>query len=214
MSRRIKKSTIRRLRGRSRISRLTEEERQRILLTCNEWEFPALSPGQIVPIVADRGLYICTDCSFYRVLHPHRQAHRRGRACLRRGAPPSPRLRSEGAESDLEIGHHLLAHHCSWGVDVPLPGGRCLEPQNRGLGCHRAGRRSYISGDLISRACLRECMGLWRPQPLMLHAYNGKAMRAATLESRLEELGLLRSFSRPRVSNDNPFSESLSRTLK
>jgi len=34
-------------------------------------------------------------------------------------------------------------------------------------------------------------------------------MRAATLESRLEELGVLRSFSRPRVSNDNPYSESL-----
>ena len=39
-------------------------------------------------------------------------------------------------------------------------------------------------------------------------------MRAATLESRLEELGVLRSFSRPRVSNDNPYSESLFRTAK
>jgi len=45
--------------------------------------------------------------------------------------------------------------------------------------------------------------------PLILHADNGTAMRAATLESRLEELGVLRSFSRPRVSNDNPYSESL-----
>jgi transposase InsO family protein len=48
----------------------------------------------------------------------------------------------------------------------------------------------------------------------MLHADNGNAMRAATLESRLEELGVLRSFSRPRVSKDNPFSESLFRTVK
>ena len=39
-------------------------------------------------------------------------------------------------------------------------------------------------------------------------------MRPATLERRLEELGLLRSFSRPRVSNDNPYSESLFRHLK
>jgi hypothetical protein len=49
---------------------------------------------------------------------------------------------------------------------------------------------------------------------LILHADNGNAMRAATLESRLEELGVLRSFSRPRVSNDNPYSESLFRTVK
>ena len=39
-------------------------------------------------------------------------------------------------------------------------------------------------------------------------------MRAATLESRLEELEVLRFFSRPRVSNDNPYSESLFRTVK
>jgi transposase InsO family protein len=39
-------------------------------------------------------------------------------------------------------------------------------------------------------------------------------MRAATLESRLEELGVLRFFSRPRVSNDNPYSESLFMTVK
>ena len=39
-------------------------------------------------------------------------------------------------------------------------------------------------------------------------------MRGATLEVRLEELGVLRSFSRPSVSNDNPYSESLFRTVK
>jgi len=39
-------------------------------------------------------------------------------------------------------------------------------------------------------------------------------LRGATLESRLEEMGVLRSFSRPRVSNDNPYSESLFRTVK
>jgi transposase InsO family protein len=71
-----------------------------------------------------------------------------------------------------------------------------------------------IAADLVSRACLRERISKGRQQPLILHADNGNAMRAATLESRLEELGVLRSFSRPRVSNDNPYSESLFRTAK
>ena len=71
-----------------------------------------------------------------------------------------------------------------------------------------------IAADLVSRACLRERISKGRKQPLVLHADNGNAMRAATLESRLEELGVLRSFSRPRVSNDNPYSESLFRTVK
>ncbi len=71
-----------------------------------------------------------------------------------------------------------------------------------------------IAAALVSMACLRERISKSRKQPLILHADNGNAMRAATLESRLEELGVLRSFSRPRVSNDNPFSESLFRTVK
>lgn len=73
---------------------------------------------------------------------------------------------------------------------------------------------AQIAADLVSRACLRERISKGRPQPLILHAYNGNAMRAATLESWLEELEVLRSFSRPRVSNDNPYSEALFRTVK
>ncbi len=54
-----------------------------------------------------------------------------------------------------------------------------------------------IAADLVSRACLRERISKGRKQALILHSDNGNAMRAATLESRLEELGVLRSFSRP-----------------
>lgn len=70
-----------------------------------------------------------------------------------------------------------------------------------------------IGADLLSRICLRERISKGRRQPLILHADNGNAMRVARLESRLEELGLLRSFSRPRVSNDNHFSALLFRTV-
>ena len=80
---------------------------------------------------------------------------------------------------------------------------------------------AQIAADPVQRACLEERYR--RPsgfgshqchQPLILHADNGNAMRGATLETRLEEMGVLRSFSRPRVSNDNPYSESLFRTVK
>ena len=79
-----------------------------------------------------------------------------------------------------------------------------------------------IAADLVQRACLKERYrrpsGFGSHQchqlPLILHADNGNAMRGATLESRLEKMGVLRSFSRPRVSNDNPYSESLFRTVK
>ena len=73
---------------------------------------------------------------------------------------------------------------------------------------------AQVAADLIGRACIRERISKRRQQQLTLHADNGGAMRSATLEVRLEELGVLRSFSRPRVSNDNPYSEALFRTAK
>jgi len=84
--------------------RLTDEERQRILLTCNEPEFAALPPGQIVPVLADRGLYNSfgedfvygSERSFYRVLHAHGQAHRRGRARPPQVPRPVPRMEARG----------------------------------------------------------------------------------------------------------------------
>ncbi|MFN9871929.1 MAG: helix-turn-helix domain-containing protein, partial [Cyanobacteriota bacterium] len=76
--------------------RLTDEERQRILLTWNQPEFAAWPPGQIVPTLADRGLYIGSERSFYRVLHDHGQAHRRGRARPPQQPRPVPRLEARG----------------------------------------------------------------------------------------------------------------------
>ena len=78
--------------------RLSEEERQRILLTCSKPEFAALPPGQIVPVLADRGLYIGSERSFYRVLHSHGQVHRRGRARPPQEPRAVPRLRAAGPD--------------------------------------------------------------------------------------------------------------------
>ena len=71
-----------------------------------------------------------------------------------------------------------------------------------------------IAAELVSRACLRDQISKGRRQLLILLSDNGNAMRASTFESRLEELGVLRSFSRQSVSNGNPYSDSLFRTVK
>ncbi len=76
--------------------RLSVEEGQRILLTCNEPQYASLPPGQIVPDLADQGIYIGPERSFYRVLHANSQLHRRGRARLPQEARPVPRLKAKG----------------------------------------------------------------------------------------------------------------------
>jgi putative transposase len=52
------------------------------------------------------------------------------------------------------------------------------------------------------------------PGKLVLHADNGGPMKGSTLLATLQRLGVVPSFSRPSVSDDNPFSEALFRTLK
>ena len=197
--------------------RLSEEERQRILLTCNQPEYAALPPGQIVPALADQKLFIGSESSFHRVLHQGGQCHRRGRARLPQEPRSVPRLRADGPNQ-------------IWSWDISF-----LPTTVRGVWLYlylvvdvwsrkvvawdvAEVESAQIAADLMQRACLmeryrrpsgfgsRQC----RQPPLILHADNGNAMRGATLE----EMGVLRSFSRPRVSNDNPYSESLFRTVK
>jgi len=61
-------------------NKLSVEERDLIVATCNAEEFASLPPSQIVPRLADQGQYIASESSFYRVLREHGQNHRRGRA--------------------------------------------------------------------------------------------------------------------------------------
>ncbi len=67
------------------------EEEARILEVCKAPEFASKPPGQIVPALADRGEYIASEHTFYRVLHRHRLAAHRGRARTPRArkAPPT-----------------------------------------------------------------------------------------------------------------------------
>ena len=195
------------------VHRLSEEERQRILLTCNQPEYASLPPGQIVPALADQGLYIGSESSFYRVLHQAGQCHRRGRARLPQEPRSVPRLRADGPNRVWSWDISFLPTTVR-GVWLYLY--LVVDVWSRKVVAWDVDEREdpAIAADLLSRACLRERISKGRQQPLILHADNGNAMRAATLESRLEELGVLRSFSRPRVSNDNPYSESLFRTVK
>ena len=64
------------------------------MLTCNQPEYASIPPGQIVPALADLGLYIGPESSFYRMLHAHGQVHRRVRARLPQEPHPVPRLRA------------------------------------------------------------------------------------------------------------------------
>src|SRR5690606_14149259 len=61
-------------------NKLSAPERQQVLDTCNSTDYAHLPPSQIVPRLADHGIYIASEATFYRVLKAHDQCQRRGRA--------------------------------------------------------------------------------------------------------------------------------------
>jgi putative transposase len=147
------------------------------------------------------------------VLHAHQQVQHRGRARPPQEARPVPRRRADGPNQlwSWDITYLPTSVRGIW-LYLYL----VVDVWSRKIVAWDVHERedAQLAADLISRACIRERISKQRQRRLILHADNGSAMRAATLEVRLEELGVLRSFSRPRVSNDNPYSEALFRTAK
>ena len=70
---------------------------------------------------------------------------------------------------------------------------------------------SDLASEVMRDICVRENIA---PQQVVLHSDNGSPMKGATMLATLQKLGVIPSFSRPACSNDNPFSESLFKTLK
>jgi putative transposase len=191
--------------------KLSVAEREAILTVCHEARFASLPPSQIVPRLADEGCYLGSESSFYRLLHEADQQHHRGRA----GAPQ----RREPAT------HQACGPHEVWCWDVSyLPSGICglyfylyliLDLYSRKIvGWEVQAEESGEHGAaLVRRTALSEGIATYQ-QPLVLHADNGSPMKSSTLLATLQWLGVQPSHSRPRVSNDNAYAESLFRTCK
>ncbi len=191
-------------------NRLSEAEREHIVALCNRPEYASLPPCQIVPALADRGEYVASESTFYRVLREAGQANHRGRAQLprRRARPKSYRATGPNQVWSWDITYLASAIR---GVFYRLY--LVLDIYSRkvvGWEIHERESAAHAA-ELVRKTCLAE--GVTRPG-LILHADNGSPMKGATLLATLQQLGVVASFSRPAVSNDNPYSESLFRTLK
>ena len=191
-------------------NKLSAAERAAILEVCNSEEFASLPPSQIVPKLADKEQYLTSEASFYRILRADGQQQHRGRAKppVRRKPPTSYQ-----ATAPCEV----------WTWDITwMPGPVAgmffylylivdiFSRKIVGWEVHERESADHAAV-LIRKAVLAEgCTA----RPLVLHADNGSPMKGATMKTTMEKLGITASYSRPRVSNDNPFSEALFRTCK
>ena len=190
-------------------NRLSEEERAAILAILTSERFRELPPSQIVPALADEGVYVASEASFYRLLREEKLlAHRES---------SRPRQNSRPQE------HVATGPNQVWSWDItylrsPVRGQfyylyLVVDVWSRMITAWRVEEieSSELAAQMIHQACLR--YGVDRDQ-LVIHSDNGGPMKGVTLLAMLQLLGILPSFSRPRVSEDNPYSEALFRTLK
>jgi putative transposase len=189
--------------------KLSAKERALVLATANRPEYRNLSPRQIVPLLADSGEYIASESTIYRVLREAGQlAHRQHARPARRHRP-----KEHVARGPNEV--------WSWDITYlrgPIRGSffylyLIVDIWSRKIvGMSLRHEESAVHArDFIEQAIARE--GVDRGK-LVLHADNGGPMKGSTLLATLQRLGVVPSFSRPSVSDDNPFSEALFRTLK
>ena len=190
-------------------NKLSEQERAAVIEVCTSAEFCDLSPSQIVPRLADRGEYLASEATMYRILREERLLAHRART-----KPPKKRVLPT---------HQATAPNMLYSWDITF-----LPTRVKGMFF-----KGYLFMDIFSRKivgarvhfeesselaallfkdiCREEAIP---PGTLVLHSDNGSPMRGASLTATLAQLGVASSYSRPSVSNDNAYSESLFKTLK
>lgn len=190
-------------------NKLTQEQRDMVIATANDAVYRDLPPCKIVPLLADAGYYIASESTFYRVLRVENQLKHR--------------LRSRPAKHNRPHEYAARGPNKVWTWDISY-----LPTQVAGLyfylyiivdiysrkivgfSVHTEELAEHAS-NLITQACLDENVS---QNQLVLHSDNGSPMKGATMLVTLERLGVVPSFSRPSVSDDNPYSEALFRTVK
>ncbi len=191
-------------------NKLSPAEEDLIVATVNSDEFADKSPHQIVPILADRGVYIASESTFYRVL--------RARELLTHRHATKPATKVEKpkelvAEQPNQIWSWDITYlattilgqffYLYLFIDIfsrKIVGWQIFTEEN-----------SEYASALMLDICRRENIP---PNQLTLHSDNGSPMKGATMLATLQQLGVAPSRSRPSVSNDNAYSESCFKTLK
>ena len=190
-------------------NKLPDEVRREILSVINQPEYSTLTPYQIVPALLDAGRYIASESTFYRVMRAHNQLKHRRKA--------KPTQHKKPQELKASNPNEIY----SWDITYllsPIKGNyyylyMVMDIYSRkivGWQVHDCESSSYAA-DLIEDITRQEKIN---KHQLTIHSDNGSPMKGATLRAKLIDLEISPSYSRPRVSNDNPYSESLFKTVK
>lgn len=190
-------------------NKLCKRERALVLAIMNRPEFRDLPPSQIVPRLADMGQYVASESTMQRLLRAEGQATHRG--------PKRPPRKSTKPKEKVATGPGQLL---SWDITYlrsPIRGEYyylylMLDVWSRKIVGHvvHESECSELAAAFVEDVHRREGLA----GSVVLHQDNGPSMKGSTLLAKLDDLSIRPSYSRPRVSNDNPYSESVFGTMK
>ena len=188
---------------------LSPTERQNIRALLNSPRFVDQAPAQIHTALLDEGVYHCSTRTMYRILDDAQEVRER-RNQLRHPTYQPPELIATGPNQVW-----------SWDITMlPGPGKASrfhlyviLDIFSRYVvGWLLAERECHdLAARLIRETCTKQDV---QADQLTIHSDRGPSMKSQTVAQLLAALGIIKSHSRPHVSNDNPFSESQFKTLK
>ena len=191
-------------------NKLSEVERQAAMGVLNSHEYKDLPPSQIVPRLADKGLYVASESTLYRLLHQAAQmSHRRVERVPQKRSKPRALVATRPDQiycwdiTYLPTPVRGMYFYLYLFVDLfsrKVVGWQVFD-------CERA----ELAAQLLQDICHRQGIA---PGQITLHSDNGSPMKGETMLATMQRLGVAHSRSRPAVSNDNPYSESLFKTLK
>ena len=190
-------------------NKLSDEERQEIIKIINSPKYADLAPSQIVPKLADEGIYLASESTIYKILKEEKMNTHRART--------SPPVKREPPTHIAIAPNQVWTWDITW-LNAVIKGQfyklyLIIDMFSRLIVAYEVWEeeKAEHAEYLIRKATLSQGIA---GKPLVLHSDNGSPMKAATFQATLEKLGVQSSFSRPRVSNDNPYSEALFKTMK
>lgn len=187
---------------------LTSNERAEILRVCTSEAYKDMAPNEIVPLMAEKGQYIGSESSFYRILKVAGMLKHRSESKVPHRRYTPEELTATGPDqiwswditymktSIRGIYYYLYLFMDVWSRMIV---GWCVEEKE--------------DGDIAAKK-VAEIRMKHGAKGVYLHSDNGGPMKSGTMLATLQWLGVIPSFSRPSVSNDNPYSESLFKTMK
>lgn len=188
---------------------LSPHEREAVREVLHDERFVDRSPGEIVATLLDEQIYLCSERTMYRVL-AQAGANRERRNQLRHPSYTKPELVATAPDDvwtwDITklLGPHKWIYYYLYVIldmfSRYVAGWMVAEKENASL-----------AGRLIEESCSKYAV---RPRVLTLHSDRGAPMTAKCTAQLLADLGVTQSLSRPRVSDDNPFSEAQFKTVK